>query len=161
MLIVIQIVHVIVSITLILFILLQTGKGSDLGAMLGGGGANTLFGATGAASFMSKLTTYAAVVFVMTCLALAFISSHPATAMSEGGTIMTEESDQPGMPPDSDDAPVNTEGSPDSVVDEDPPEAGPSGQEAPVNPDGEANPAPDTGTQNSGGSDEPNADPTE
>ena len=86
--IVIQIIHVIVSITLILFILLQTGKGSDLGAMLGGGGANTIFGATGATSFLSKLTSYAAVVFVFTCLTLAYISAHPTTAMDGDGTVM-------------------------------------------------------------------------
>jgi preprotein translocase subunit SecG len=92
-LIIIQIFHVIACITLILFILLQTGKGSDLGAMLGGGGANTLFGASGAASFLSKMTTYMAVVFMFTCLALAYLSSHPTTAMdgAVGSTIMEEQ----------------------------------------------------------------------
>ena len=102
MLIIVQIVHVMVCITLILFILLQTGKGSDLGAMLGGGGANTVFGAAGAASFLSKLTTYAAVIFVFTCLTLAYISSHPTTAMSEGTTVMPEQEQV--LPPASEDS---------------------------------------------------------
>jgi preprotein translocase subunit SecG len=87
----VQVVHVIVSITLILFILLQTGKGSDLGAVLGGGGSNTLFGATGATTFLSKLTTYAAVIFVVTCMTLAYMAAHPSTAMKGGESIITED----------------------------------------------------------------------
>lgn len=81
MFIVILVIHVLVSIMLILFILLQTGKGADLGAMLGGGGANTLFGATGATSFLSKLTTYSAVIFMITCLTLAYLSSRNPSTM--------------------------------------------------------------------------------
>jgi len=81
MYIVVLIVHVLVSIMLILFILLQTGKGADLGAMLGGGGANTIFGATGATSFLSKLTTYSAVIFMITCLTLAYLSSQNPSTM--------------------------------------------------------------------------------
>ncbi len=111
MFVIIQIVHVLVSLTLILFILLQTGKGSDLGAMLGGGGSNTLFGATGATSFLAKLTRYAAVVFMLTCLGLAYISAHPATAMDRGDTSVMPDApaaaDVPdGAPADSDDAAV-------------------------------------------------------
>ncbi len=87
MYIVVLVIHVLVSIMLILFILLQTGKGADLGAMLGGGGANTLFGATGATSFLSKLTTYSAVVFMITCLTLAYLSSHNPSTMDGMGPV--------------------------------------------------------------------------
>lgn len=108
MFVIIQILHVLVSITLILFILLQTGKGSDLGAMLGGGGANTLFGATGATTFLSKLTRYAAIIFMLTCLTLAYISAHPATAMDNGASVMPDApaaaDSQEAVPADSDDA---------------------------------------------------------
>jgi preprotein translocase subunit SecG len=68
----IVVIHVIVCLALIMIVLLQTGKGSDMGAAFGGGGSNTLFGATGASTFLSKLTTAAAVVFMLTSLVLAY-----------------------------------------------------------------------------------------
>src|SRR5659263_634086 len=66
----IVILHVTVSVALILVILLQTGKGSDIGAVFGGGSSQTLFGSTGPTSFLSKLTAGAAVVFMLTSLFL-------------------------------------------------------------------------------------------
>ena len=70
------IVHVIVCIALIMIVLLQTGKGADMGAAFGGGGSQTLFGSTGASTFLSKATTGAAIIFMLTSLALAYLSSH-------------------------------------------------------------------------------------
>jgi preprotein translocase subunit SecG len=70
------IVHVIVCVALIMIVLLQTGKGADMGAAFGGGGSQTLFGSTGASTFLSKATTGAAIVFMLTSLALAYLSSH-------------------------------------------------------------------------------------
>ena len=70
------IVHVIVCTALIMIVLLQTGKGADMGAAFGGGGSQTLFGSTGASTFLSKATTVAAVVFMLTSLGLAYVSSH-------------------------------------------------------------------------------------
>jgi preprotein translocase subunit SecG len=70
------IIHVVVCIALILIVLLQTGKGADMGAAFGGGGSNTLFGATGASTFLGKLTTVAAVVFMLTSLTLAYMSTN-------------------------------------------------------------------------------------
>ena len=70
------IIHVIVCIALILIVLLQTGKGADMGAAFGGGSSQTLFGSTGASTFLSKATTMAAVVFMLTSLTLAYMSSH-------------------------------------------------------------------------------------
>ena len=69
------IVHVIVCIALIMIVLLQTGKGADMGAAFGGGGSQTLFGSTGASTFLTKATTAAAVIFMLTSLALAYLSS--------------------------------------------------------------------------------------
>ena len=60
------IVHLTVCIALILMILLQTGKGADIGAVFGGGSSHTVFGSTGAASFLSKVTIAAAVTFLVT-----------------------------------------------------------------------------------------------
>ncbi len=64
-------VHVIASIALIAIVLLQTGKGAEMGAAFGGA-SQTLFGGSGGSSFMSKLTTGAAVVFMITCLLLSY-----------------------------------------------------------------------------------------
>ena len=70
------VVHVAVCIALIMIVLLQTGKGADMGAAFGGGGSQTLFGSTGASTFLSKATTVAAIVFMLTSLVLAYMSSH-------------------------------------------------------------------------------------
>ena len=63
--------HVVASIALIAIVLLQTGKGAEMGAAFGGA-SQTLFGGTGGTSFLSKLTTGAAVVFMITCLLLSY-----------------------------------------------------------------------------------------
>ena len=73
------IIHVIVCIALILIVLLQTGKGADIGAAFGGGSSNTLFGSDGASTFLSKATAGAAIVFMLTSLTLAYLSSHRTT----------------------------------------------------------------------------------
>jgi preprotein translocase subunit SecG len=59
---------------LILVVLLQTGKGAEMGAVFGGGGGSTLFGASGAGNFLTKLTTGTAIVFFLTSLFLAYSS---------------------------------------------------------------------------------------
>ncbi|MGA2403421.1 MAG: preprotein translocase subunit SecG [Syntrophobacteraceae bacterium] len=65
-------IHLIACIALIAIVLLQTGKGAEMGAAFGGA-SQTLFGGTGGSSFMSKLTTGAAVVFMITCLLLSYM----------------------------------------------------------------------------------------
>lgn len=75
----IVIIHVVVCIALILIVLLQTGKGADMGAAFGGGGSQTLFGATGASTFLSKATTVAAIVFMLTSLTLAYTTGRKST----------------------------------------------------------------------------------
>jgi preprotein translocase subunit SecG len=68
------IIHLFVCFSLIGIVLLQTGKGASMGAMFGGAGNQTLFGNTGASTFLGKITTVAAVVFMVTSLSLAYIS---------------------------------------------------------------------------------------
>ena len=70
------IIHVAVCIALIMIVLLQTGKGADMGAAFGGGSSQSLFGSTGASTFLSKATTAAAIIFMVTSLGLAYLSSH-------------------------------------------------------------------------------------
>jgi len=67
-------VHIIVSVALIVIVLLQAGKGADLGATFGTGGSQSLFGAGGGTSFLGKLTAGAAIVFMITSLSLAYLS---------------------------------------------------------------------------------------
>jgi len=66
------IIHIIVCMALILIVLLQTGKGASMGAAFGGS-SQTIFGSSGATTFLTKLTTVAAAVFMITSLLLAFI----------------------------------------------------------------------------------------
>jgi len=68
------VIHILVCIFLIGIVLIQGGKGAELGSAFGGGSSQTLFGGRGAATFLSKLTTVVAVVFMLTSLALAVIS---------------------------------------------------------------------------------------
>jgi len=68
------ILHVVVCLALILIVLLQSGKGAQMGAAFGGS-SQTLFGSPGAAGFLTKITTLAAVVFMLTSLLLGFWST--------------------------------------------------------------------------------------
>ena len=70
----ITIIHLIACVFLILVVLLQTGKGAEMGAVFGGGSSATLFGASGAGNFLTKLTTGTAIVFFLTSLMLAYAS---------------------------------------------------------------------------------------
>ena len=79
MIIAITIIHVIVSIGLILVVLLQTGKGAEVGAVFGGSSA-TIFGSSGAGNFLTRLTTGMAIVFMMTSLTLGYFAGKKPTA---------------------------------------------------------------------------------
>jgi len=68
------IVHVLVSVFLICIVLLQSGKGAEIGAAFGGS-SQTLFGSRGAATFLNKLTTAAAVIFMITSLLLTVVTT--------------------------------------------------------------------------------------
>ena len=90
------ILHIAVCIALIMIVLLQTGKGADMGAAFGGGASQTLFGSTGATTFLGKATTVVAVVFMLTSLWLAYKSSHRT-----GDSIVLESKppiEQPAVP---------------------------------------------------------------
>lgn len=64
------VVHIILAILIILFVLLQQGKGAEAGASFGGGGAATVFGASGSGNFMTRLTAIFATLFFITSLTL-------------------------------------------------------------------------------------------
>jgi preprotein translocase subunit SecG len=81
--------HVLVATILIFMVLLQKGKGADIGAAFGGA-SQTIFGPRGAQSFMAKITTGAAVIFMVTSLTLAISSAKKSSVMQ--GVQPTEQS---------------------------------------------------------------------
>ena len=68
-------IHVLACLFLIAVVLLQTGKGADMGAVFGGG-SQTLFGSSGAGNFLTKLTTGTAITFMVTSLILTYYSAN-------------------------------------------------------------------------------------
>ncbi len=74
------ILHILVCFALILIVLLQAGKGAEMGAAFGGA-SQTLFGSAGSMGFLSKLTTVAAVVFMITSLLLTYSSTRRASTV--------------------------------------------------------------------------------
>ncbi|MEI9475546.1 MAG: preprotein translocase subunit SecG [Deltaproteobacteria bacterium] len=76
----ITVIHVVVCFALVLIVLLQAGKGAEMGAAFGGA-SQTLFGSSGAMGFLTKLTTAAAVVFMITSLLLAFSTTRQASSV--------------------------------------------------------------------------------
>src|SRR4030042_1751648 len=77
---IITVLHVLVCFALILIVLLQAGKGAEMGAAFGGS-SQTIFGSSGAMGFLTKLTTVAAVVFMITSLLLALSSTRRASSV--------------------------------------------------------------------------------
>lgn len=75
------IIHLFVSIFLIFIVLVQGGKGAEIGAAFGGS-TQTIFGSRGAATFLSKVTTISAIIFMLTSLSLAVLSSKKESVIS-------------------------------------------------------------------------------
>ena len=86
------ILHVIVSIFLIFVILLQPGKGDAMAAFSGGGGSSsTVFGGRGSVTFLSKVTTVCAIIFMITSLTLAWRSSHSDSVLRARRNLAAED----------------------------------------------------------------------
>jgi preprotein translocase subunit SecG len=80
------VLHVLVALAIIGLVLLQHGKGADMGSGFGGGASGSLFGATGSANFLSRTTAVLAAVFFILSLALAYFATRrPA---EEGGGVI-------------------------------------------------------------------------
>jgi preprotein translocase subunit SecG len=89
------IIHVFVCLFLIGVVLLQSGKGAEIGAAFGGS-SQTLFGSRGAASFLGKMTTVAAVIFMLTSLTLAIVTAKGSSVLKR--TVPTQQGSMP-IPP--------------------------------------------------------------
>ena len=93
-------VQVISSLSVIVLVLLQQGKGADMGSAFGSGSAGSLFGAAGAANFLSRTTKWAAVIFFASTAGLAWMSHQPESGMIDGGVMQGFEVPQvPGSVP--------------------------------------------------------------
>ena len=87
------VVQVLLSISLIVLILMQHGKGADAGAAFGSGASATVFGAKGSGNFMTRATTILAILFFIVCLSLAYVSSNRSDPQSVTGSVMMQEYD--------------------------------------------------------------------
>ncbi len=87
------IIHIVVCLLLVGIVLLQGGKGAEVGATFGAGASQTIFGASGGQTFLGKMTTGAAIIFMLTSLALAFFWGRP------GGSSVMPEQVAPSAPP--------------------------------------------------------------
>ncbi|HSY28810.1 MAG TPA: preprotein translocase subunit SecG [Burkholderiaceae bacterium] len=81
---IIMLVQVLSALTIVGLVLLQHGKGADMGAAFGSGASGSLFGATGSSNFLSKSTGVAAVIFFSATLALSYLSSNRHATISGG-----------------------------------------------------------------------------
>jgi len=91
---VVTILHVLVCIFLVCVVLLQRGRGAQVGAVFGGGGGSTMFGARGAGNFLTKLTTGAAIVFMLTSFSLSYLN-----VSSSGDRLFDDDAIEETTPP--------------------------------------------------------------
>jgi preprotein translocase subunit SecG len=90
-------VHILVGLGVIGLVLLQHGKGADMGAAFGSGASGSLFGATGSANFLSRTTAVLATLFFITSLTLAYIASN-RPAKSAGSVMDAVKVEVPAVP---------------------------------------------------------------
>ena len=91
---IILIFHVLTAICLVVLVLLQQGKGADMGAAFGGGSSGSLFGASGSANFLSRATALLAVIFFLTSMLLTYVSFNKSDSSSIMTNIVEEESEK-------------------------------------------------------------------
>ena len=105
------VVQVVAAFAVIVLVMLQQGKGADMGSAFGGGSAGSVFGSAGAANFFSRMTKWAAVVFFATTLALAYIGSKSSTTTTSSGPeagLMEQFNEVPVIPGAGDSVPSNS-----------------------------------------------------
>lgn len=103
MLTVLTVVHVLLTISLIGLVLIQRGKGADMGAAFGGGASNTMFGSQGAASFLTRTTGVVATLFFVTSLSLAYMGGQrterqSVTEIDQIAVPVVDVADKPDLP---------------------------------------------------------------
>ena len=89
------VVHLIIAVTIVVLVLLQQGKGSEMGAAFGGGSSQSLFGARGSANFLSRTTSTLVTVFFITSLVLAYLYTRQGEDTSILGESIINQTDEP------------------------------------------------------------------
>ena len=96
------VIHVLAAIGLVGLVLVQHGKGADMGAAFGSGASQSLFGSRGSANFLSRMTAALATVFFLTSLSLAYLytghAANPSVISTESVVKPTQESPAPAVP---------------------------------------------------------------
>ena len=90
------ILQVVVAVVLIVFVLIQHGKGADAGAAFGSGSSSTVFGSQGSSSFLTKVTTFLAIIFLANSLLLAYLTSQrikevPTSLLDTSAVVIEQE----------------------------------------------------------------------
>lgn len=112
---IIIVIHVIIALIMIGLILLQQGKGADMGASFGSGASQTMFGSQGSVNFFTKMTAFLAITFFSTSISLAIIAKNQsAIAIDDGMPVIAEE-------------PTSEQDTEKTVIDNDVPSASQSG----------------------------------
>lgn len=103
------VVHIILAILIIALVLVQNGKGAEAGASFGGGGAATVFGASGSGNFLTRLTAIFTALFFVTSLSLAFFAKKQSTDAYSLQSVPTTSSQTPNSPETSPSAPKTSQ----------------------------------------------------
>ena len=82
--------HLIVAVAIVILVLLQQGKGSDMGAAFGGGSSQSLFGARGSANFLSRATSILVTVFFLSSLTLAYLYTRQSDSTGVTNSSVTD-----------------------------------------------------------------------
>ena len=147
MIVLLTVVHVLIALILILVVLVQSARGTDVAAAFGGMGSQAAFGPRGTATFLSKATVVLAALFMVTSLSLAILASRPQGG--GGGSVLSGEPATTSQPAAPTPAPATAPGAPGlpSVRVETVPDTPPA--TAPANPQGGAGttPAPQSSGQ--------------
>lgn len=83
MLTLLAIVHIVIGLSLVLFVLLQDPKGGAMGVFSGGSSSNTFFGSSGASNFLTTTTKWLAVLFAVSCLTLTYITAKQSSSVMD------------------------------------------------------------------------------
>ncbi|MBI5450070.1 MAG: preprotein translocase subunit SecG [Gammaproteobacteria bacterium] len=92
------VIHLALSVTLIGLVLIQRGKGAEIGAAFGSGASTTVFGSQGSASFLTRTTGIVATLFFITSLVLAYFATQHAERTSSIADLATQAPAQPSLP---------------------------------------------------------------
>jgi preprotein translocase subunit SecG len=97
------VLQVLVAVALIGFILIQHGKGADAGAAFGSGSSSTVFGSSGSSSFLTKVTTVLAIIFLGNSLLLAYLATQnmkqaPTSLLDQPGIVLQQEAAEQDIP---------------------------------------------------------------